>query len=318
MIGLEHGRVPLFTREPHPILRPFVESMWVSNHPRFPRAIAGARERVLPTGAMHLVFRGTERPLRIFESVDPEVDPHGRTVACSVIGGARATYYVKDAADAAWTVGAQLKPGAAYALFGVSAAELAGRHTPLEQCWGSAAEIARERLFHHAHHAHVAHDADADAGEGEPSPGRQLAHLERILGERLRPERATRPALVNALAVLHETFDVRAAVASSGYSHRRFIELFRECTGLAPKVHCRTLRFRRMLARFAGEPRRAAIDLAYAAGYSDQSHFVREFREFTGITPTEYRRAAPRFAFHVPVDGTAIDAIARGQIRSRS
>jgi AraC-like DNA-binding protein len=49
-------------------------------------------------------------------------------------------------------------------------------------------------------------------------------------------------------------------------------------------------------------------DLAALAGYTDQSHLIREFKEFAGITPTQYRPRAPDSAHHhsvrVPIPGS--------------
>jgi AraC-like DNA-binding protein len=37
------------------------------------------------------------------------------------------------------------------------------------------------------------------------------------------------------------------------------------------------------------------------AGYSDQPHLNREFREFAGLSPEQYRLARPALANHVAV-----------------
>jgi AraC-like DNA-binding protein len=66
-------------------------------------------------------------------------------------------------------------------------------------------------------------------------------------------------------------------------------------------MYCRVLRFQHVL-RAGTSGLASLIDVAMASGYSDQSHFNREFREFTGVTPTEYRQAAPRAPHHVLVD----------------
>ncbi len=103
-------------------------------------------------------------------------------------------------------------------------------------------------------------------------------------------------------------------MGETGYSHRRFIELFRRAIGLSPKLYCRVLRFQSALERLAGRATHSLADLALAAGYSDQAHFNREFREFTGMPPSEYREAAPERAYHVPVgprwhEGSQVNSI---------
>jgi len=90
-------------------------------------------------------------------------------------------------------------------------------------------------------------------------------------------------------------------VAASGYSHRHFIAVFERETGLTPKRYCRVQRFRKLLVHAVAHPTLSWTELALAGGYSDQSHFNREFRAFAGITPSAYRRAAPRYPHHVPL-----------------
>ena len=228
---------------------------------------------------MHLVFRLGDDPLRVFNDQD---DQQGNVVSTMVVGGARAGFYIRDVTRPLCSVGAQLRPGAAQSLFGVDADELSGRHTALEDIWGAAAGSMRAELA------------------GAPSIEARLDLLECLLAERLPVVRGLHPAVAQALQQFRTVTSVGDVVRSSGYSHRRFISLFSRSVGLTPKAFCRVLRFQDVLRR-ARENGRSLIDIAADAGYSDQSHFTREFREFAGITPTDYRGRAPAFTHHVPV-----------------
>jgi len=73
---------------------------------------------------------------------------------------------------------------------------------------------------------------------------------------------------------------------------------------LSPKRCARLRRFQYALCRAAGDSRASWADVALAAGYCDQPHFTREFREFAGLSPGDYRRPAggsPDRANHVPL-----------------
>lgn len=106
---------------------------------------------------------------------------------------------------------------------------------------------------------------------------------------------------------------MRALAAETGVSQKHLIHLFREQVGLAPKRYARIVRLNALLrqmsaptapasasasARLADAARNGAprtrpdwADLAVRFGYYDQAHFVREFREFTGTTPTGFLRS---------------------------
>lgn len=69
-------------------------------------------------------------------------------------------------------------------------------------------------------------------------------------------------------------------------SHRHFIARFRESVGLGPKRCARILRFNRALRLIDSGAPLSGAGVAYDCGYNDQSHLIRDFREFSGHTPT--------------------------------
>lgn len=80
-----------------------------------------------------------------------------------------------------------------------------------------------------------------------------------------------------------------AALADDmGVGLRTLQRRFMEQLGVSPRQHLRYLRFERARQLLLRRDRRA-VDIAIAAGYSDQAHFVREFRRFAGVTPGRWR-----------------------------
>jgi AraC-like DNA-binding protein len=266
-------------RLPRPALRPFVEAIWALDETGT-HTSARRREHVLPTGAMHLVFRLSDDPLRLFGD---ERDREGRVISTMVVGGARARFYIREVSKPLCSVGAVLRPGTADLLFGVHADELSERHTPLEDLWGTRAVSMREEL------------ADLRSIE------ERLEVFERMLAARLPTVRGLHPAVAHALRQFDASKTVHDVVRESGYSHRQLITLFSRAVGLTPKTYCRVLRFQHVLHRAGTGGPTSLIDIAVTGGYSDQSHFNREFREFSGVTPTEYRAAAAGASHHVAV-----------------
>jgi len=268
------------SRAPITALRPFVELLWASDGGA-PASAGTGRELVLPTGALHLVVRLEDRPLRVFCDVSDAV---GFSVSPAVIGGARAAPYLKDVSIPSASVGALLRPGAAGFLLGAPAGAFIGAHHALEDVWGRpAVECLRGRLVE------------------EGSPARRLALFEAALQARLPSLRRVDPRIAFALAGLRGNAPVAAVAVACDLSHRHFTQRFREAVGLAPKAWCRVQRFGCALDRLAAEPDIAWAELAAAEGYADQAHFAREFRALAGLSPGAYRRRAPVAPRHVPL-----------------
>lgn len=81
--------------------------------------------------------------------------------------------------------------------------------------------------------------------------------------------------------------DVDALVKKVGFSRRTIERLSSRYFGFAPKLLLRRQRFLRSLGKFLQSSQNtwsASLD----GHYVDQAHFVRDFRAFMGMTPTEY------------------------------
>lgn len=270
-------------RPPIAALRGLVASVWSQDAPPPSAKPAALRERVLPTGMTHLALRIGGPPLLLF---DDAADLRGHRLGHAVVGGARTRHHLRDVSQPSASVGALLRPGAARVLLGVPESALAGHHTPLEQLLPASAMEALLASLHGAAGAHA-----------------RLARFEAwLVGRAGGPQPAGQPALHPALARTwslarpHEA-SVAEHVRASGLSHRHYIALFRQHTGLAPCEWLGLQRLGQALA-LAADPSRGWADIAAASGFADQAHLANRFRAMAGLAPSEWRRrahpAAPR------------------------
>jgi AraC-like DNA-binding protein len=253
-----------------------VRRFWITTAASTEAALPTARslsrrvslEHSLPTGDMHLVVRLSDEPVRLFEA-SHDVPP--RAFGHAVVGGVRSSFYSKEMPAAVTTIGVEFHPSACDALLGVAAADLTGRHATLSDLWKpSVVDALRDRL---------STTIDLET---------RIDILERAIVERMPRVQGVHPAVALALDRFRTLARVDVVVKESGYSHRTFSDQFRRTMGLGPKTYLRLLRMRRLIERIGMA---SWADLAADAGFSDQAHFAREFRTFTGVTPTAFVRA---------------------------
>jgi AraC-like DNA-binding protein len=120
--------------------------------------------------------------------------------------------------------------------------------------------------------------------------------LDQLLLQRLRVSGngKTLPSVeqVEHLLVDPDLSSVEAIADRTGMSLRQIERISLRSYGLTPKQVIRKFRFLRTVSTLARSPGGAWKDMIDVL-YYDQSHFIRDFKQFTGITPTEYQKNPP-------------------------
>jgi AraC-like DNA-binding protein len=149
----------------------------------------------------------------------------------------------------------RIAPGAARALFGVDASELADRAIALSELWR--AGDARDPGALQAELLRRARDA---------RPDRAMGHAARRLDDD--------PALrIDQLA------------RELALSERQLLRRFTCAIGMSPKRYARAGRIQRTLRLAQARPRASWAAIAVAAGFYDQAHMISELRAIAGLTP---------------------------------
>ncbi|TDO83634.1 AraC-like DNA-binding protein [Flavobacterium chryseum] len=84
-------------------------------------------------------------------------------------------------------------------------------------------------------------------------------------------------------------FSLAKLVDYTGYTERHLERKFKECIGLNPKKFGNVIRLHHFLKLIKDKSEDTNLTtICYEAGFSDQSHLIKEFKKHTGITPKEY------------------------------
>ncbi|MFD1019569.1 DUF6597 domain-containing transcriptional factor [Thalassobacillus hwangdonensis] len=78
----------------------------------------------------------------------------------------------------------------------------------------------------------------------------------------------------------------------TGFTQRHLNRVFKDQTGINPKLFGRITRFEQAFSLLHAKSEEDVSTIVSELGYYDQSHFNREFKRFSGMTPFEYRKRA--------------------------
>lgn len=255
-----------YLRFPPPVAqRAYVEHLWMV------RGSDSGREILIPNGRPTLVVSLGEPGTR-HDPLTGREDPNG-----NVLFGITTRPYVLAQNGPAAYVGVQLRPWGVAAL--LPADRLVDEFRPLADVFG--AQVLDELKQELAGHGFGAARARC---------------LASFLASRLRP---IRPDVLTQLETAVEAIeeargllmveDVASRLRTSSSSVYR---LFAGHLGVGPKTFCEVVRYYHFVGDLLGSDRRAgsAALLASLHGYYDQAHAARDFKRFTGVTASSFRR----------------------------
>ncbi len=128
-------------------------------------------------------------------------------------------------------------------------------------------------------------------------PWREAAkRVQDYVAHRIERNGAMRDAIVERCVAMIEASGgesrIEALVDAAGVGRRQLERRFAQFVGVGPARLAAILRFRRVFDVIERDTDRPWTDAALAAGFFDQSHFIREFRRYVGCTPTAFVREA--------------------------
>ncbi|WP_181774080.1 helix-turn-helix domain-containing protein [Amycolatopsis pittospori] len=240
------------------------------------------RMNVPPMPSAHL-FLNLGDPVRLWDS-DPSVPPV--VFADGWFMGLWTRRFLFEYPARVRLVGVHFKPWGMSPFVDMPATELRDRWVPVDAVWRRSLDRIRNRI------------GDLN------SPAETLRVVEAELRSRLAEAPSRGLGLVlrtgGRLETSHGVVPVGALTDAAGVSGNHLAAQFKSHVGVTPKRVARIYRFARLI--LSADTRRP-FDWA-EAGYFDQAHFGKEFKDFTGCTPTEFldlRRRHPAESEFPPI-----------------
>ncbi len=186
-----------------------------------------------------------------------------------------------------WALQIVFQPGALYRLTGIPSYELTNTFIDAEAIWGKEIRNAHEQMSN-------TDDVDEAIKIAElflikiAQQSKRYTHGIDDIGRLILKQ--NQPVSINKLA------------DKACLSIRQFSRKFNERMGISPKVFDRIVRFENAFRMKNTHPDLDWLSIALACGYYDYQHLVKDYKEFTNLTPTGFYEAdtkAPERAFGV-------------------
>jgi AraC-like DNA-binding protein len=245
---------------PPPSLRKYVRYCWTLEHQT--DDLSQKSFTVMCNGLPGLIF---QRNPSVFAGFEGEQLPQ-----LFVFGQARKHGQLQSGGSF-HTMGVAFQPTALKSVFGLNSQELTDQNICISQLTKTALS---EQLLHCR------------------SVQEQVACLFTFLEMQTHQHQDDNKKLGYAVAALQQGKSLSTIQHQVHLSSRSLERLFLAHIGITPILYARICRFQTSLELLRNGCFRSLTDIAHSMGYFDQSHFIRDFKLFSGVSPGIYLRKA--------------------------
>lgn len=245
--------------EPAKHLHRYIDCYWIikDNDPQ-PHS-----QKIIPDGFAELIFHFGD-PYRI------KLDDKWKMQSNSLLAGQITKYFYLQNTGVSDILGIKLKPTTVTHLFGIDAAKLTDGVPNLTSFGNRPKDLAT--IIH-------------SANEQE-----RVQRAEEFFTSITSGFEPANNVVDRALELIHARngmISVSEIISIINLSERQFERLFKKYVGLSPKFYARIIRFN-YIFQLKENKKEFWTDLALDAAFYDQSHFIRNFKAFTGESPSDY------------------------------
>jgi AraC-like DNA-binding protein len=251
------------------ILKNYVRCIWIQEQEYNEKASFTEKERILPDGCVELVFHFGKPFNTYFSDQSCSTQPWGFIIT-------QMNHYIElQPTQSIGLIAVRFFPWGGYRFLGTPISDIHDKVIDVELLWHQQYRDIHNRICEARSHKE------------------RLKIVENFLYSRLSLTQQEDPLVEQCLKEIHHSEGQQTVQLLShryGISKRQLERRFMNTVGSSPKHFSRITRFlnasKRM--RMQERPYTHLAQIAQDSGYFDQSHFIREFKGFSGMTPKAF------------------------------
>ncbi len=252
------------TYSPDTALSAFIKCYWTLD---FPKESIPEKQRIVPDGCMEMIFHGGDPYKQYMEDESYLIQPQS-----FVFGQITQPLYIEPTGDSA-IFAVRFHPEGFIAFATIPVNEMENKAIPLKELFKEDGQHLGQAILNSS------------------SAEEKIKIVESFLLKKLSTQEASDRIVragVEVIMQLNGQISVGELSEQMKINRRQLERKFSSVIGLSPKQLSKITRLQSTLKMLATKQFTSLTDVAYENNYYDQAHFIKDFKEFTGMSPKKF------------------------------